>query len=101
MNQGCFLPANKSTCTVTQLYIKIKIAVKNIFTQHTIFICLLDGNLQALNSQGIFSPDVYQTLVGAGGISAYGHGFQNSMWIAFQDGAVHERTRVPLVGITY
>ena len=35
----------------------------------------------------------------ANGVACNGHGFQYGMRVPFQNGTVHERTRVPFVGV--
>ena len=60
---------------------------------------LVDGDLQALYRDGVLGTDIDIALVCADGIAGNGHGFDDDMGVALQNGTVHERAGVALVGV--
>src|SRR5450432_1322509 len=59
----------------------------------------MNGGLQSLNGERILSPAIDVAVVRANSVGGDRHPLEHAMRIAFQDGAVHESTRVTLVGI--
>ena len=55
--------------------------------------------LQALYRNGVLGTDVDKAVVGANGIGGNGHGLDDNMGVALQNGAVHEGAGVTLVGV--
>ena len=55
--------------------------------------------VQPLDRHGVFGADVDVGLVGAEGVGADHHAFQDRMRVAFQGAAVHEGPGVALVGV--
>ena len=52
-----------------------------------------------LYRQRILGPDIDDPLVGADGVGADDHAFENRMGIALQNGSVHVGAGIPFVGI--
>src|SRR5699024_153695 len=94
------LAADKGSRTQAQFNIKIKSCPENVFAEKSVLSCLSDGNVQSLYRNGVLCPDVNVTLGGADGVARNGHGLQHYVGIARQPGAVQERSRVALVGVT-
>ena len=99
-HQGCFFAADKSAGAETQLDIEVESGVKDVVAEQTIFLRLLDRDAETLDSDRIFGTDVDVTLVGADRVAGDRHGFENRVRITFQNGTVHECTRVAFVGVT-
>ena len=99
MDQSGLLTADKCTGTVADLDIEVKVSTENLLAEQTIFTSLLDGNLQAVNSERILSTDVNQTLVGVDAVTADGHCLNHRVGVTLHDGTVHECTGVALVSI--
>ena len=99
MNQRGFLTAHKGAGSQTQLYMEAEAAAENVLAQKSQLPRLIDGNFQALYGDGIFSTDINIPGIGSNRISGNGHRFQYGMRIAFQDGSIHERTRIAFIGI--
>ena len=59
----------------------------------------MDGVAQALHGQGIFRAHVDIAAVGADGVAAQHHAFDEAVRVAFQDGAIHEGAGVAFVGV--
>ena len=97
VDQSGLLTADKCTGTVTDLDIEVKVSTENLLAEQTIFTSLLDGNLQAVNSERILSTDVNQTLVGVDAVTADGHRLNHRVGVTLHDGTVHECTGVALV----
>ena len=60
---------------------------------------LFDRDIQSLDGDRVFRADVDPAFVGADRIARDGHGFENDVRVAFEDGTVHERARVAFVRI--
>ena len=61
--------------------------------------CLLDGDLKALDGDGVLGTDVNVTLVRTDAVARDGHGFQHAVGIALQHASIHESAGVALVGV--
>ena len=59
----------------------------------------VDGLLDPLDGQGILGAAVDDALVGADGVAGDHHAFEHRVGVPFEDGAVHERSGVALVGV--
>ena len=99
MEQGGFFAADEGAGAEGDLDVEIKVGAHDVLAEQTIFSRLLDGVFEAVDGEWIFGADVDAPFVCADGIAADGHGFEHGMWVAFEDGAVHERAWVPFVGV--
>ena len=99
MDQSGLLTADECTSTVADLNIKVKVSSQDLLAKQTVLASLLDSDLQAVNSQGILSTDVNQTLVGVDAVTADGHSLNHRVGVTLHDGTVHESTGVALVSI--
>ena len=69
------------------------------FAQETAGSGLADGVAQALEGQGVFSPDVEEALLAAGGQPGNGHGFDEEERIFLHEHPVLEGSRLRLVRV--
>ena len=60
---------------------------------------LVDRELEALNRQRVFRPDVDIALMRADGVGADDHALDDRVRIAFDHGPVHERAGIALISI--
>ncbi len=60
---------------------------------------LSDSSLKALDGQGVFCPDVYQSDACPDAVSADGHCLDDGIGVSFHDGTVHKCSRVSFVCI--
>ena len=60
---------------------------------------LIDGDAKALDGDGVLRTHIDVALVCADRIARDGHGFQHTVGVALEDGTVHERAGVALVGV--
>ncbi len=98
-HQSGLLAADERAGAQADVDVKIKAGVKDVLAQQAVLTGLLDGNLQALDRNGVLGTDVDVALVGADGVAGDGHGLQHAVGVALQHGAVHERAGVALVGV--
>ena len=98
-HQRGLLAADEGAGTQAQLDIKGKAGAEDILAQKAVFPRLLDGDLQAVNGDGIFGADVDVALVGADGIAGDGHGLQHHVGVALQHRTVHKGAGVALIGV--
>ena len=99
MHQSGFFAAHESAGAQTDEDVKAEVSAEDMLAQQAVFTGLIDGDLQALHSDGILSADIDITNACADGIAADGHSFQHRVGVAFQNGTIHESTRVTLVGV--
>ena len=76
-----------------------KAGLKDVVAQQSVFLGLLDGDVQTLYGDGILGADINIALIGANRIACNGHGLHHAKGVALQYGAVHECARVTLVGV--
>ena len=55
--------------------------------------------LETLYRNGILGTDIDKAVVCADGIGGNGHGLDDDMGVAFQNGTVHERAGVAFIGV--
>ena len=79
--------------------VKAEVGAEDVLAQQAVFVGLLDGLLQPLHGDGILGTDVDPAFICADRVAADGHGFQDRVGIAFQQGAVHERAGVAFVSV--
>ena len=99
VHQSGFLAAHESAGAQTDVDIKVEIGAENVLAQQAVFASLINGDLQALHGDGVLGADIDIALAGADGVAADGHGFQHRVGVAFQNGTIHERAGVALVGV--
>ena len=99
MHQSGFFAAHESAGAQTNEDIKVEISAENMLAQQAVFASLINGDLQALHSDGILGADIDITDAGADSVAADGHSFQHRVGVAFQNGTIHESTGVALVGV--
>ena len=99
VDKGGLFAADESTGTVAELDIEVEAAAEDVLAEEAVFAGLLDGDLEAVDGEGIFGTDVDETLGGADGVAADGHSFDDAVGVTLEDGAVHEGAGVTLVGV--
>ena len=99
-HKRCFLTAYKRTCAETDMQIKVKARIKDVFAEHTVFFRLLDSNLKSCNGDRILRSDVNITLGSADCIACDSHSLDYRVGVALKDRSVHKRTGVALVRVT-
>ena len=100
VHQRRFLAADESTCAQADMHIKAEIRTEDVLSQQAIGMCLLNGHLQPLHRNGILRTNINVSLAGTNGVTANGHGFNDGMRITFQQGTIHEGTRIALICVT-
>ena len=100
MDKRSFLATNKCSSSVAEFDFKIKSCIQNILPKQSVFFGLFDGNFEPFDGQRIFGTNIYQSFVGSNAVTADGHGFEHRVRITFEDRAIHESSRVALIGIT-
>ena len=99
VHQSGFLAADESAGAETDEQVEVEAGLKDVLAQEAVVSGLLDGDLQTLDGDGVLSADVDVAFAGADGIAGNGHGLDDGVRIAFQDGTVHERAGVALVSV--
>ena len=74
---------------------------KDVITENSISLCLLNGPLKSFHGQWVLCPDVDVAFGGSNSHAGDDHTFKHSMGITFHDGAVHEGSRISLVSIAH
>ena len=91
--------ADKRARAETDIEIEIKARIKDIFAEQAVFTRLFDRDSQALHRDRVFRTHIDVTLIGTDRICRDRHCLDDRMRIAFENGAVHERAGVALVGV--
>ena len=99
MHESGFLAADESAGAETDKQVEVEAGLKDVLAQEAVVSGLLDGDVQTLDGDGVLSADIDVAFAGTDGIAGNGHGFDDGMGIAFEDGTVHESTRVAFVSI--
>ena len=99
MDEGGLFTADECAGTVTEFDVEIEVGAEDVLAEEAVFAGLTDSDLQAVDSQRVLSADVNQTLGGADAETADSHSFDDGVRVTFEDGTIHERTRVTLVGV--
>ena len=81
--------------------VEIEAGTEDIFAEEAVFTSLVDSDLESSYSDRIFCTNVYPTFVCADCVSSDCHSFDEGVRVTFEDGTVHECTRVTFVGVTY
>ena len=98
-HQRGFLAADEGAGAQADVQVEAEAGAEDVLAQQAVLPGLLDGDLQALDGDGVLGADVDVALVGADGVAGDGHGLQHGVGVALQHGAVHERAGVALVGV--
>ncbi len=80
--------------------VEVESCAENVLAEQTVFSCLVDRYLKALNGDRIFRADVDIALCGADRIAGNSHSLEHNVGVAFENRTVHECTGVALVGVT-
>ena len=99
VDKGGLLTADEGSGSVAYFYVEIESRAEDVVSQQTVVAGLLHGYLETLHGQGILGADVHQTLGGSDTVAADGHGLDYRVGVALEDGTVHERAGVALVGV--
>ena len=99
VDEGGFLAADEGAGTVAELDVEVKAAAEDVLAEEAVLAGLVDGDLQAVDGEGVLGTNVNQTLGGTDGVAADGHGLDDAVGVALEDGTVHEGTGVALVGV--
>jgi hypothetical protein len=101
MDQGRFLAAHVGARPHPQLQMNVDVAAVDAAPQPVLLLGGGDGAAQTRNRQGIFSAHVEVAPLGAHGEGRDGHALQQPVGVALHHRAVHEGTRVTLIGIAH
>ncbi len=99
IDKGCLFTADKSSGPKAHLHVEIKVRPEDILAQQAHLTGLMDGDVQAPDRDGVFSPDVNVTLLCPNSIGRNGHPFQDPVGIAFEGAPVHESSRVAFIRV--
>ena len=99
LQQGRLLAADEGAGAEADLDVEVEAGAEDVLAEEAVFAGLLDGDLEALDGEGILGADVDEALVGADGVAADGHGLEDGVGVALDRGAVHVGARVALVGV--
>ncbi len=91
--------ADEGPAAAVDKEVEAEIGAHDIITQQADFTGLFDGQGDILDGQGILIAHINVAMGGADGVGTDDHPLQNGVRIAFQQAAVHIRTRVPFVGV--
>ena len=76
-HQGRLFAAHKGPGAPDHLDVKVESGVEDVLPQEAVFPSLVDGDSEPLHGQGVFVADVDVALVGAHGVGADEHSFQD------------------------
>ena len=99
-HQCGFLTADECAGAETELDIKVESGSENILAEKSVFSCLLDCDLQAVNCDRVLGTHVYVAFIRTDCIAGNCHCFEYGVGVALQNRTVHERTGVALVCVT-
>ena len=91
--------ADEGAGTLGDLDVEVEAAVEDVLAQQAVFVAGRDGQVEALQSQRILGAAVDVAFVGADGAGPDHHAFEHGVRVALDDGPVHERAGVALVGV--
>ncbi len=77
-HQRGLLAADEGAGAQAELDVEVEAGAEDILAQQAVFPGLLDGDLQALDRDGVLGADIDIALVGADGIAGDGHGLQHA-----------------------
>ena len=97
--QCAALAADKGAGAPVDMQTAAEVRTQNVVTQKSGFLCLRNGQLQALNSQRILRADIDIALLRAYGIGRDQHTLDHPVGIALHDAAVHKRAGVALIAV--
>ena len=97
--QRRFLAANECTGTHADFQVELERGAEDVFAQQSACPGLLQRGFQPLYGQRVFGADVYVPTLGTDRETGDDHAFDDSVRIAFEDAAVHERAGIALVGV--
>ena len=89
VDQRGLLAADECACTVTEFYIEIEISSEDVVAQKSIFPGLLDGDLETMDGQRIFSADIDESVFSSYAVSADGHCLKDAVRVSLENGTVH------------
>ena len=98
-HQRRFLAADEGAGALVDLQVEIEARSQDVLSQQARFLGLGDGDVEAVDGQGIFGPAVDVAVMGADGLGGDHHALQDSMGIRLENAAVHESARIALVGV--
>ena len=81
------------------MQIEIETGTEDVLAQQTVLSGLIDRDLQARHGDRILRTDIDVALGRADGVARDGHRLDDAVRVAFQHGAVHERTGIALVRV--
>ena len=99
-HEGSFFTADERTGAETDVDIEIEPGLHDVLAEEAVLMGLVEGDLQTLDRDRVLCADVDVTLVRADRVTGDGHGFEDHVGVAFQDGTVHEGTGVAFVRVT-
>ena len=81
-HQSGFLAADEGAGAQADVDVKVKAGIEDVLAQQAVLAGLLDGDLQALDGDGVLGADVDVALVGTDGVAGDGHGLQHAVGVA-------------------
>ena len=82
------------------MQVKVKAGAEDVLTQQAVLTSLIDSDLQTSHGDGVLGTDVHVTLSSADGVTGDGHSLHQTVGVTLQNGTIHKRTGVALVGVT-
>ncbi len=99
MDEGGLLAAHKGAGAHLDDDVQAEPAAQDVLAQEAVGPGLGHGDLQVLDGQGVFGPDVDVGLGGPDGVAARHHALQEPVGVALAHRPVHEGPRIALVGV--
>ena len=99
MDQGGFFAADERAGAHLDDHFEGEVGTEDVLAQQVVRFRFGDGDLQTGNGQRILGTDVDVGFLSADGVCGQRHPFEETVRVAFDDRAVHERARVAFVGV--
>ena len=97
--QRGLLSAYKGAGSLFDLEMEGEVRAENVVAQQAQLLAVLNGFAQVLHGQRVFGPGIDIALVRADCKSADDHSLHHEMRVPLEEGAVHERPGVALIGV--
>ena len=98
-DQGRLLAGDERAGALDDLEVEVEARAQDVLAEEAVLPGLGDGDLDALDGQGVFVADVDEALRGADGLGPDDHALEDGVGIGLEDGAVHEGAGVALVAV--
>ena len=99
-HQSGLFTADEGAGTHTNLYVEAETTFKDVLSEKAHGSRLLQGGFEPFDRQGVLGTAIDKPFVGADGVGGYGHTFDHRVGVSFENGPIHEGSRIALVGVT-